>query len=62
MLELNTQGTCPDEPRDVARREILDGTSVAIVRRKLPDGSTEDRPVRDLLLTTTLRRMCEEGW
>ena len=61
VLQLDTEGTCIECPRAVALREILRGESEAVVRRKLPDGSVEDRPVRGLRLTATLRRTCEEG-
>lgn len=61
ILDLNSRGVCDEDPRIVALRELLDGTNTSVVRRKLPDGSHEDRAVRDLKLSTTMRRMCETG-
>jgi DNA-directed RNA polymerase I, II, and III subunit RPABC2 len=40
---------------EVAIREILEGTNPVIIRRYLPDGSHEDRPLRELKLDQTMR-------
>ena len=61
ILQLNAKGTCTENPEHVALRELLQGTNPAIIRRKLPDGSHEDRPVRSLKLSDALRRVCTTG-
>jgi DNA-directed RNA polymerase subunit K/omega len=58
VLQLMDENTVRENPCDVATREILSGTTRAIVRRRLPDGTVEDRAVRDLYLTGDMRRMC----
>lgn len=60
ILQLTDLGVCADDPKQVALREILAGTNPVIVRRKLPDGRHEDRPVSELRLGADLRRLCEE--
>ena len=61
ILQLQSHGTCSEEPRVVALQELLDGSNAAVVRRRLPDGTTEDRPVASLRLSAVLRRMCIDG-
>ena len=61
ILQLNTQGMCREDPRDIALRELLNGSNPATIRRTLPDGTYEDRAVRDLKLGTLLRRICING-
>lgn len=58
ILQLNTLGNCVEDPRRVAFRELLEGTNPTVIRRRLPDGTHEDRLVRDLKLGTHLRRIC----
>ena len=61
ILQLQSQSTCIEDPSCVALREILKATNPAIVRRKLPDGSYEDRPVKELKLSAVIRQMCTHG-
>ena len=61
ILHLDTQGQCDQDPRATALHELLKGANPAVIRRKLPDGTHEDRRVRDLKLGMVLRRMCIEG-
>ena len=61
VLQLKAQDLSADDPHACALREILDGANPAIVRRKLPDGRHEDRAVRELLLSTQVRRLCTQG-
>ena len=59
ILQLNKHGVTAEDPHAIALREIRDGTNPAVVRRRLPDGTYEDRAVRELRLDTELRRACE---
>lgn len=61
MLQLGAEASNAEEPRLVALRELRDGGNPAILRRKLPNGSHEDRAVRDLKLPQTLLRLCREA-
>lgn len=58
VLQLSESGTSRERPMDVAMTEIVEGRNEMVVRRRLPDGSHEDRAVRDLLLSTHLKRVC----
>lgn len=60
ILQLNAHGALAEHPRQLAIREIMEGLNPTVVRRKLPDGSVEDREVRSLQLSSDLRRMCEK--
>lgn len=59
VLQLSSCGGLNDDPYRIALREILESQSAATIRRKLPDGNTEDRRVRDLKLNNELRLICE---
>lgn len=62
MLELtHTTAHCcsTEDPRVVALRELARGESRAVLRRRLPDGTYEERRVCDLLLPADLRAMCQ---
>ena len=61
ILQLQSQDLSADDPRLLAHRELLEGTNPTVVRRKLPDGSHEDRYVRDLKLSAVLRRQLEQS-
>lgn len=47
-----------EEPRVVAMRELANGESRAVLRRRLPDGTYEERRVSELLLTADLLAQC----
>ena len=61
ILQLTERRGLTEDPQKLARREILEGLNEAVVRRRLPDGSHEDRQVKLLRLPTDVRRMCAEG-
>ena len=60
VLELmHTTSQChTDEPRVIAMRELVNGESRAVLRRRLPDGTYEERKVCELMLPADLRAMC----
>ena len=61
MLQLGAEASNDEEPRRVALRELRDGGNPAILRRKLPNGTYEDRAVRDLKLSRVLLRLCRDA-
>lgn len=61
MLQLGAEASNAEEPRSVALREIRNRENPAIMRRKLPDGTYEDRAVRDLKLNRALLRLCRDA-
>lgn len=61
ILQLKSQDLSADDPRVVALRELLGGTNPAVIRRQLPDGTHEDRPVCELKLGAHVRRLCQKG-
>ena len=60
VLQITETGThAHSDPKSFVLREILDGKNPCIVRRRLPDGTHEDRPFAQLRLPRDLRRLCE---
>ena len=58
QLQLQQHAVSSEDPKLVALRELLEGTSTTVVRRRLANGATEDRRVAQLRLTRRLRQMC----
>ena len=61
ILQINSIPTSTSNPRVTAMREILEGTNPMVLRRKLPDGSYEDRAVKDLKLSADLFKLCSNA-
>lgn len=57
ILQLEQSNHSSEHPQAVSASEILEGRNAAIIRRRLPDNTHEDRAVRDLKLTLELRRI-----
>lgn len=59
ILQLTTHGKLPENPETIALREILEGINPAVVRRRLPDGTHEDRAIAELKISRSIREQCE---
>ena len=47
-----------EAPFDIAISEILEGRNEMVVRRRMSDGTYEDRRVSELKLPTHIKRLC----
>lgn len=60
-LQLSEARDTSTDPKARAIDEVLRGTTPFVVRRKLPDGTHEDRPLASLKLTRDARRALEDA-
>lgn len=60
QLQLEQANASGEPPRRVALSEVLDGRNLMVIRRRLPDGTTEDRVVSTLKISEHLRRLCTD--
>lgn len=58
VLQLSADVSTSENAYHTAKREILEGSNPAYIRRRLPDGTHEDRRVATLRLPADVRRMC----
>ena len=57
ILQVTQHNLISEEPRAYVVREILSGRNPVVIRRPLPDGTFEDRPLSGLKIDPDLRKL-----
>ena len=57
VLQLNQSNATREDPYAIAKREIQEGSNPAVIRRRLPNNTFEDRAVKDLKLSADVQKM-----